>query len=142
MGLVALRHVDLPGSGSDSSLLHWQVVSLPLSHQESPHIFIFETSLFHVPLIFPGCSDDKSLCLQCLPCGRPGFNPWVRRISWRRKWQPIPVFLPGKSYVWWNLVGYSPWGRKVSDTTEQLHFTSHIIAEKVLAYYILIIYLT
>ena len=58
----------------------------------------------------------------CLPRGRPGVNPWVRKISWRRKWQPTPVFLPGKSHGWWNLVGYSPWGLKELDTTEQLHF--------------------
>ena len=31
------------------------------------------------------------------PCGRRGFNPWVRRIPWRRAWQPTPVFLPGES---------------------------------------------
>ena len=38
------------------------------------------------------------------------------------KWQPTPEFLPGKSHGWRSLVGYSPWGRKESDTTEQLHF--------------------
>ena len=59
-----------------------------------------------------------------LQCGRPGFNPWVRKISWRRKWQHTPVFLPGKSHGWRSLVGYSPWGRKELDTTESLHFTS------------------
>ena len=32
----------------------------------------------------------------CLQCRRPGFNPWVRKTPWRRKWQPTPVFLPGK----------------------------------------------
>ena len=37
---------------------------------------------------------------------------------WRRKWQPTPVFLPGKSHGWRNLAGYSPWGRKELDTTE------------------------
>ena len=40
------------------------------------------------------------------------------------KWQPTPVFLPGKSLGRRNLVGYSPWGHKESDTTERLHFTS------------------
>ena len=48
------------------------------------------------------------------------FVPWVRKIPWRRKWQPTPV--PGKFHGWRSLVGYSPWGRKESDTTEQLHF--------------------
>ena len=41
------------------------------------------------------------------------------------KWQPTPVFSPGKSQGWRRLVGYSPWGRKESDRTEQLHFQFH-----------------
>ena len=45
------------------------------------------------------------------------LNPWVRRIPWRRKWQPTLVFLPGKSHGQRNLVGCSPWGRRESDTT-------------------------
>ena len=47
---------------------------------------------------------------------------WVVKIPWRRKWQPTPVFLPGKSHGRRSLVGYCPWGHKESDTTEQLHF--------------------
>ena len=49
-------------------------------------------------------------------------SPWVGKIPWRRKWQPTAVFLPGKSGGFRSLVGYSPWGRKESDRTEQLHF--------------------
>ena len=45
-------------------------------------------------------------------CRRPGFDPWVRKIPWRRKWQPSPVFLPGESHGQRSLEGYSPWGRK------------------------------
>ena len=40
------------------------------------------------------------------------FDPWVGKIPWRRKWQPTPVFLPGKSHGQRSLVGYSPGGRK------------------------------
>ena len=51
---------------------------------------------------------------------------WVRslgrKIPWRRKWQSTPVLLPGKSHGQRSQVGYSPWGRKESDTTEQLHY--------------------
>ena len=49
-----------------------------------------------------------------------------RRLSiyWRRKWQPTLVLLPGKFHGWRSLVGYSPWGRKESDTTEWLQFLS------------------
>ena len=35
----------------------------------------------------------------CLQCRRPGFNPWVGKIPWRREWLPTPVSLPGKSHV-------------------------------------------
>ena len=35
---------------------------------------------------------------RCLQRGKPGLDPWVGKISWRRKWQPTPVFLPGKSH--------------------------------------------
>ena len=58
----------------------------------------------------PGGSGGKGVCWQCR---RPGFNPWVGKISWRRKWQPTPVLLPGKFHGWRSLVGYSPWGRRV-----------------------------
>ena len=34
----------------------------------------------------------------CLQCRRPRFDPWVRKIAWRRKWQPTPVVLPGESH--------------------------------------------
>jgi len=47
----------------------------------------------------------------------PVFDPWVGKIPWRRKWQPIPVFLPGKSHGQESLEGYSPWGCKESNTT-------------------------
>ena len=53
-------------------------------------------------------SGKQSAC----QCRRRRFNPWVQKIPWRRKWQPTPVFLPGKSQRQRNLVGYSPWGHK------------------------------
>ena len=54
----------------------------------------------------------------CLQCKRPGFNPWVRKIPWRREWQPTPVFLPEESHGQRSLLGYSPWSLKELDTTE------------------------
>ena len=48
------------------------------------------------------------------------FDPWVRKIPWRRKWQPLALFLPGKSQGQRSLAGCSPQGYKESDTTEQL----------------------
>ena len=52
---------------------------------------------------------------------RHGFSPWVRKIPWKRKWQPTPVFLPGESHGQRNMAGYSPWDHKESDTTERLN---------------------
>ena len=66
---------------------------------------------------FPGNSDSKEPACQCR---RPRFNPWVRKISWRRKWLPTPVFLPRKSHGQKSLGSPSPWGHKGSDMTERL----------------------
>ena len=55
-------------------------------------------------------SNKESTC----QCRRLRFNPWVGKIPWRRKWQPTPVFLPGKSQGQRNLVGYNLWGHKRS----------------------------
>ena len=49
---------------------------------------------------------------------RLGFDPWVGKISWRRKWQLTPVFLPGESHGQRSLAGYSSWGRRELDMTE------------------------
>ena len=51
-----------------------------------------------------------------------GLIPGSEKISWRWKWQPIPVFLPRESHGWRSLVGYSPPGCKELDMTKRLHF--------------------
>ena len=65
---------------------------------------------------FPGGTGGKEPTCLCRRHEKPGFNLWVRKIPWRRKWQPTPVFLPGESHEQRSLAGYSPWGRKESDT--------------------------
>ena len=67
---------------------------------------------------FPGGTSGKEPACQCRGHRRCWLDPWVRKIPWRRKWQPTPVFLPGESHEQRNLVGYSPWGRKESDRIE------------------------
>ena len=66
-------------------------------------------------------------CSVLFHCERPGFDPWVGKIPWRRKWQPTPVLLPGESHGGRSRVGYSPWGRKELDMTEWLHFHRSIV---------------
>ena len=67
---------------------------------------------------FPGGISGKEPACQHRRHKRRGFSPWVGKIPWRGKWQPTPVFLPGKSHGQRSLVGYSPWGCKESNTTE------------------------
>ena len=61
--------------------------------------------------------------------GDLGLIPGSGRSPWIRKWQPTPVFLPGESHGWRSLVGYSPWVRKQSDTTEGPQFHPDAEAE-------------
>ena len=66
-------------------------------------------------------------CRMCEPfipfhgacqCRRCRFSPWVGKMPWRRKWQPTPELLPGKSRGQRSLTGCSPWGHKELGTTE------------------------
>ena len=50
----------------------------------------------------------KKLLANAKDVKRQEFNPWVGKISWRRAWQPTPVFLPGESHGQRPLEGYSP----------------------------------
>ena len=52
-------------------------------------------------------------------CRIGGFHSCVGKIPYRRKWQPLPLFLPGKFHGQRSPAGYSPWGRKELDMTEQ-----------------------
>ena len=93
--------------------------------------FLFSLAFFHPPIswylpIPPRLSSQCHLFQEALiaccsgmlsfsggsehvrQCRRRGFNPWVRKIPWRRKWQPTPVFLPGISHGQRSLAGYSP----------------------------------
>ena len=66
----------------------------------------------------PRWLSGKEFTCQCRRHRKLGFDPWVRKVAWRREWQPTPVFLPGKSHGQRSLVGYSPWGHKESERTE------------------------
>ena len=76
--------------------------------------------LYRLPPWFRG---KESTC-QCRRHRGCGFDPGVGKIPWRRKWQPTPVFLPGESHGQRILVGYSPRGRKESDTTQPVNKSS------------------
>ena len=82
--------------------------------------------------------ERKKICLAWLPrwlkgkesaCQyrRCGSDPWVRKIPWRRRWQPTPVFLPGESHGQRSLVDYSPWGHRESDMTDWVTKQQHVV---------------
>ena len=95
MGCHALLEGISQTQGLNAGILHSKWILYPLSHQRS-----------------------KEFALQCRRCA---FSPWVGKIPWRRKWLLIPVFLPGKSYGQRSLEGYSLWGPKMLDMTQQLN---------------------
>ena len=102
---------------SFSSLSH---LSLPtLIFKLKPGNLLFLTYPLHR---LPRWHSGKESACQCKRCRKPGFDTWVRKIPWRRKWHPTSVFFPGKSHGQRSLVGYSPWGRKKLDMTERPHF--------------------
>ena len=66
-------------------------------------------SLWPLTIGLPRWLSGKESTCQCRRLKRCGFNPWVRKISWNKKWQPTPVFLPEKSHGQRSLGGYSPY---------------------------------
>ena len=70
------------------------------------------------------CSGKEYSC-QCRRHRRLGFNPWFRKIPWRRKWQLTSVFLLRKSDGQRNLAGHSPWSGKELEVTERLSMHTH-----------------
>ena len=74
---------------------------------------------------FPGGTSGKESTCQWRRWKRRGFDPWIGKIHWSRKWQCTPVFLPGKFHGQRSLVGYSAWDCKELDKTEYTHTHTH-----------------
>ena len=94
----------------ESKCLHCHLHSVTLG--KSLHFFDFrsiicKTKIIVLTLGFFGCSVLKKV-LQCRRHRKLGFDPWVRKIPWRKKWQPAPLFLPGESHGRRSLARYSP----------------------------------
>ena len=72
----------------------------------------------YIHMGFPGVNRGKEPTCQGRRHKRSEYNPLVRKISWRRAWLPITVFVLGESHRQRSLVGYSQWGHTELDTTE------------------------
>ena len=114
------------GMAAHSSILAWRLPWTEKSgglqsmgSQRVGHDWATNTVTFsyHIKGFPRGHSDKESVC-QCRRRRTRGFDPWVQKIPWRRKWQPTPAFLPGESHGQRSLGGYSPWGLQESDTSK------------------------
>ena len=129
----SLSHVQLFVTGWTAA----RQASLSITSSQSLLKLMSTESVMH-PTISSSVIPFSS-CLQSFPAsgsflmsqlftsgGQHGFNPWVRKIPWGRKWQPATVFCPGKSHGQRSLAGYSPWGDKELDTPEWLNTAQHL----------------
>ena len=73
------------------------------------------------PVGFPRWCSGKEFACQCRNCKRCRFDSWARKSSWSRKWQPTPLFLPGKFHGQRSMAGYSPRGCKDLNMTQTEH---------------------
>ena len=110
---------------TQSSIFAWEISGReePGRLQSMGHKKSDTTKHSHTHTAYSGASLVAQIVnklLQWKRCKRCGFNPWVRKIPWRRKWKPTPVFLPGTSHGTEETGGLQSTGCKESDMTEQL----------------------
>ena len=103
VGSHSLLQGIFPIQGSNPGLLHYRQILYSLSHQGSLSL------LGRIPR-WHSC---KEPACQWRSCKRWKFDNWFRKITWSRKWQPTPIFLPGKFYGQRSLEDYSPWDFRV-----------------------------
>ena len=108
------------------SILKKKVLHLLIEVPELPADFVCILSISQQVPFTKGSrgASGKELTCQCRRHKRFGFSPWVRKIPWKRAWQPTPVFLPGESHGQRSLVGYCPWSHKELDTAEATQYIS------------------
>ena len=93
---------------------YWIKFSVTFGLNRFLHCFMVLTSIWGAP----GGASGKEPSCQCRRCKRHRFDPWVRKIPWRKAWKSTPVFLLGESHGHRSPVSYISWGRKESVTTE------------------------
>ena len=116
--LGRLSRLGLPGDLISRRLSH---LSLPGDLHPDPGTPGSQVATVLGRIGLPWWCRGLSVCLQY---ERTGFDPWIRKIPWRRKWQPTPVFLPGESHGRRSLVGCSPRVAKSWTRLSDFTFTS------------------
>ena len=94
---------SLPGSSVhgifQARVLEWGAIAFSIPNPRFHHLS---------PIHFPGGTRRNEPTCQQRRCKRCRFDPWIRKIPWRRAWQPTPVFLPGESHGQTSLAVYTP----------------------------------
>ena len=90
-----------------------KVCTLHFKHNAIPHLTDQSIGL-------PRWRSGIDSACQCMSHRKHGFNSWVRKILWSRKWKPTLAFSPRKFHGWRSQAGYSPWSHKESDKSEWL----------------------
>ena len=120
----------LPGKISQQFCLYSQwiyqphqmfIAAMPAGFENTSGFKFFHTFL----QMKSDLTSGKEHTHQCRRHKRHGFDPWVGKISWRRAWQPTPVFLPGESHRQRSLAGYSPWGHRAGHDWRDLAHMQH-----------------
>ena len=101
----------------------FSIVAVPIYIPPTLHKGFLVSAFYQHLLGFPSGLVIKNLSVNARRHRRCKFYPWVRKIPWRRKWQPMPVFLPGKSHGQRSMAGNNLWCHRESDMTEQLTHT-------------------
>ena len=114
---LGLQHMNLEGDTNTPCITMMMTPLAQTSLLKSPDMYFISPIWY---LRFLRWLSGKESTYQY---NRHGFDPWVKKIPWRRKLQPTPVLLPGKSHRQRNLQGYSPWSHRVRRdwATEHAH---------------------
>ena len=123
-GPPALEAQSLSPWTTREVLPFWSFLSIHLSGTKYIRIVVPPSLELILHSILETCTHQTITSHSSLPPTLGNRYSTFCLIPWRRKWQPTPVFLPGKFHGLRSLVGYSPWGHKELDMTEPLHFTS------------------
>ena len=109
-------HALWPKIGGKAEVLSFDISDSHILYSEA--LFTYNQWLAW-PMELPRWHSGKEFACQCRRHGRCGFDPWVGKISWRRKWQPTPVFLPGKFH------GFGGWRSTVHGVTKSQTWLSN-----------------
>ena len=105
----------IPGTGEPGGLpsMGSHKLDTTSDQQQQQHWYVYGFPPVYKIQGFPGGTSGKESACQCRRHKRCGFDPWVGKIPWRRKWQCTTIVLPGKFHGGRNLVGYSSWACRV-----------------------------